>query len=56
MSTSMYAVVDPSTGELVKEYPTATDEQVEQAITAHRDWSRKSTVADRAALISKEWR
>ena len=57
MSTSMYAVVDPSTGELVKEYPTATDEQIEQAITAattaHREWSRKSTVADRAALISK---
>ena len=60
MSTSMYAVVDPSTGDLVKEYPTATDKQIEQAIaaanTAHRDWSRKSTVADRAALISKEWR
>jgi succinate-semialdehyde dehydrogenase/glutarate-semialdehyde dehydrogenase len=59
MSTSMYAVVDPSTGELVKEYPTAT-EQIEQAITAattaHREWSRNSTVADRAALISKEWR
>ncbi len=25
MSTTLYAVVDPSTGELVKEYPTATD-------------------------------
>ena len=34
MSTSMYAVVDPSTGELVKEYPTATDEQIKQAIAA----------------------
>lgn len=34
MSTSMYAVVDPSTGELVKEYPTATDDQIEQAIAA----------------------
>ena len=60
MSKSMYAVVDPSTGELVKEYPTVTDEQIEQAITAattaHREWSRNSTVADRAALISKEWR
>ncbi len=29
MSTAMYAVVDPSTGDLVKEYPTATDEQIE---------------------------
>ena len=56
-STVTYAVVDPSTGELVKEYPTATDEQVEQALTAaakaHREWSRQSTVADRAALIRK---
>ena len=26
------------------------------ATTAHHEWSRKSTVADRAALISKEWR
>ena len=57
MSTSMYAVVDPSTGELVKEYPTATDEQIEQAVAAaakaHREWSRGSTVAERAALIRK---
>ena len=53
----MYAVVDPSTGDLVKEYPTATDEQIEQAVAAaakaHREWSRSSTVADRAALIRK---
>ncbi|TRW89083.1 NAD-dependent succinate-semialdehyde dehydrogenase [Mycolicibacterium sp. 018/SC-01/001] len=57
MSTSMYAVVDPSTGELVKEYPTATDEQIEQAIAAadkaHREWSKSSSVADRAALIRR---
>ena len=53
----MYAVVDPSTGDLVKEYPTATDEQIEQAVAAaakaHREWSRPSTVAERAALIRK---
>lgn len=57
MSTSLYAVVDPSTGELVKEYPTATDEQIEQAIAAadkaHREWSRSRSVADRAALIRR---
>ncbi|GJF11604.1 succinate-semialdehyde dehydrogenase [Mycolicibacterium cyprinidarum] len=57
MSTAMYAVVDPSTGDLVKEYPTATDEQVEQAVAAaakaHTEWSRGSTVAERAALIRK---
>jgi succinate-semialdehyde dehydrogenase / glutarate-semialdehyde dehydrogenase len=57
MSTSIYAVVDPSTGELVKEYPTATDEQIEQALAAaakaHKEWSRGSTVAERAALIRR---
>ena len=57
MSTSMYAVVDPSTGDLVKEYPTASDQQIEQAVSAaakaHREWSRGSTVAERAALIRK---
>ena len=57
MSTITYAVVDPSTGETVKEYPTATDEQIEAAVAAatkaHREWSRTSTVAERAALISK---
>ena len=57
MTTTAYAVVDPSTGEVVKEYPTATDEQIEAAIAAatkaHREWSRATSVADRAALISK---
>jgi succinate-semialdehyde dehydrogenase/glutarate-semialdehyde dehydrogenase len=50
-------VVDPSTGELVKEYPTASDEQIEAAVAAaakaHREWSRGSTVAERAALIRR---
>ncbi|CAA0128492.1 Succinate-semialdehyde dehydrogenase [NADP(+)] 1 [Mycolicibacterium vanbaalenii] len=57
MSTSAYAVVDPSTGELIREYPTATDEQVEQAVAAaakaFKEWSRGSTVAERAALLRK---
>jgi succinate-semialdehyde dehydrogenase / glutarate-semialdehyde dehydrogenase len=57
MTRSMYAVVDPATGDLVKEYPTATDEQVQQAIAAaakaHREWSKNSTVAERAALIRR---
>jgi succinate-semialdehyde dehydrogenase/glutarate-semialdehyde dehydrogenase len=52
---SLYAVVDPATGQVVQEYPTATDEQIENALsaaaTAHREWSRTSTIADRAALI-----
>ncbi len=52
-----YVVVDPATGETVASYPTATDEQVEQAIAAataaHRGWSRSSTPADRAALVRR---
>jgi succinate-semialdehyde dehydrogenase / glutarate-semialdehyde dehydrogenase len=54
---SLYAVVDPATGDVVNEYPTATDEQMEQALAAaakaHREWSRTSTVAERAALIKQ---
>ena len=52
---SLYAVVDPATGDVVQEYPPTTDEQMEQALAAtskaHREWGRTSTVADRAALI-----
>ena len=33
MSASLYAVTDPSTGEVVKEYPTATDQQIEAAVS-----------------------
>lgn len=54
---TQYAVVDPATGEVVKEYPTATDEQVRDAITAAHNafgsWSKSSTVAQRAELIRK---
>ena len=54
---SLYAVVDPATGEVVKEYPTATDEQMEQALAAaakaYREWSKTSTLADRVELIRK---
>jgi succinate-semialdehyde dehydrogenase/glutarate-semialdehyde dehydrogenase len=54
---SMYAVVDPATGETVKEYPTITDDELRDAIAradrAHREWSKASTVADRAALVRR---
>ena len=33
-SMSLYAVVDPATGEVVKEYPTATDEQIGTGLAA----------------------
>ena len=54
---SLYAVVDPATGNVVQEYPTATDEQMEQALSAaakaHREWGRTSTLAERSALIKQ---
>ena len=54
---SMYAVVDPATGETVKEYPTIADDALRGAIAradeAHREWSQASTVADRASLVRR---
>jgi succinate-semialdehyde dehydrogenase/glutarate-semialdehyde dehydrogenase len=54
---SMYAVVDPATGETVKEYPTITDDELRDAIAradrAHSEWSTAATVADRAALVRR---
>jgi len=54
---NMYAVVNPATGKVEREYPTATDAEMEQALaaadTAFREWSKNSTVAQRAALIKK---
>ena len=48
---SLYAVVDPATGDVVQEYPTATDAQIEEAIAAaadaYREWGRTTTVAER---------
>ena len=54
---SMYAVVDPATGETLKEYPTITDDDLRDAIAradqAHREWSSAATVADRASLVRR---
>jgi succinate-semialdehyde dehydrogenase/glutarate-semialdehyde dehydrogenase len=54
---SDYAVVNPATGEQVKEYPTITDDELRAAIgradAAYKSWSRTSTVAERAALVRK---
>ena len=51
-----YAVVDPATGELVREYPTATDADVQAAVAAaagaHAGWAALS-VAERAAIVQK---
>ncbi len=54
---STYAVVNPATGEKVKEYPEIGDadlrEAIDRADEASRTWSRSSTVAERAALVRR---
>jgi succinate-semialdehyde dehydrogenase/glutarate-semialdehyde dehydrogenase len=54
---SMYAVVDPATGETIKEYATITDDELRDSITradrAHSEWSKTASVADRAALVRR---
>ncbi|HEY5332971.1 MAG TPA: NAD-dependent succinate-semialdehyde dehydrogenase [Solirubrobacterales bacterium] len=54
---SDYAVVNPATGETIKEYPTITDDElrgaIERAEEAYKGWSHTSSVADRAALIRR---
>jgi succinate-semialdehyde dehydrogenase/glutarate-semialdehyde dehydrogenase len=54
---STYAVVNPATGEKIKEYPEIGDAELRAAIDraeeASRTWSGSSTVAERAALVRK---
>ncbi len=54
---SSYAVINPATDEVVKEYPQISDAELEAAIDradkAYRAWSAGSTVAERAALVRK---
>ncbi|HEY8501981.1 MAG TPA: aldehyde dehydrogenase family protein, partial [Solirubrobacterales bacterium] len=54
---STYAVVNPATGETIKEYPEIGDDELRAAIDradqASRTWPASSTVADRAALVGK---
>ncbi len=54
---SHYAVVDPATGETVKEYPTIGDSELRDSIAeadeAHRTWSVSTTAAERGALIRR---
>jgi succinate-semialdehyde dehydrogenase/glutarate-semialdehyde dehydrogenase len=54
---STYSVVNPATGETVAEYPLISDaalaEAVGRADSTHREWSRRSTVDDRAARIQR---
>lgn len=54
---SKYAVINPATGETVKEYATATDSEISAAVdaahAAARGWARTSTREERAALVAR---
>lgn len=54
---SAFAVIDPATGTTHAHYPAATDAEVEAGLSAaqatYRDWSRTTTVAERAALAKR---
>jgi succinate-semialdehyde dehydrogenase / glutarate-semialdehyde dehydrogenase len=54
---SKYAVINPATGETVKEYPQISDEDLSAAIStadaAHRDWTPKTSVPERASMIKR---
>ena len=54
---SDYAVVNPATGERAKEYTTISDDALVGAIAgadrAHREWSRTTTVEQRAGLVAR---
>jgi succinate-semialdehyde dehydrogenase/glutarate-semialdehyde dehydrogenase len=52
-----YAVVNPATGETVKEYPTITDQELKDAIAdaakASAEWVTTTTVQERAEMVRK---
>ena len=54
---SDYAVINPATGEHVKDYPTITDAELADAVAlaqkAHDEWSRSTTVKERAEMVRK---
>jgi len=55
--SSTYAVVNPATGETIREYPEIADDELRAAIDradrASRTWPGSSTVAERAALVRR---
>lgn len=53
---SEYAVINPATGEKVRSYPTASDQEIGAAVDAvvgaHAPWSQRS-IAERAAIVRR---
>ena len=54
---TVYAVTNPATGEVLREYPTAADAEIQAAIAAAaavaEGWARTTTVGERAALVRR---
>jgi len=54
---SVYAVVNPATGTVVRQYPTISDSELASAIdradAAHSSWARQTTPAERGELIGR---
>ncbi|PCN48831.1 succinate-semialdehyde dehydrogenase [Curtobacterium sp. 'Ferrero'] len=54
---TVYAVTDPTTGEVRARFDTITDDALRQAVATadrtHSTWSRDTTVADRAVLVHR---
>nr|MBA2522828.1 NAD-dependent succinate-semialdehyde dehydrogenase [Solirubrobacterales bacterium] len=54
---SNYAVVNPATGEKVKEYPEISSDDLSAAIAraeeAHRSWSQTTSVSERASMVQR---
>ncbi len=54
---AVYAVVDPASGETVKEYSTISDDELRAAIAradqTHREWAPSTTAGERGALVRK---
>ena len=51
-----YEVVNPATGETIREYPTISDDELRDAIgradEAHADWAASSTSSTRSSWTS----
>ncbi|WP_431710127.1 NAD-dependent succinate-semialdehyde dehydrogenase [Glutamicibacter uratoxydans] len=56
MSAQTYKVLNPATGQIVEEFPVATDDEVQQALSAsqsaYESWSQ-SDIHDRAKIVTR---
>jgi succinate-semialdehyde dehydrogenase / glutarate-semialdehyde dehydrogenase len=52
-----YAVINPATGDTVKDYPEISDDDLSAALAAaddaHRNWGLKTSVSERASLVGR---